>query len=329
MNPLVSIVFTSYNHKEYLQQALNCLVNQTYKNYELIIIDDCSTDGSQEILNSYFKNYSHLINLFLLEKNSGSYVKASNYGAKQAKGEYLLFAQCDDYCENNQIEKLTRTFDHYPNLGVVYSRSNLVNEKGKFISDDYTIRSLAFQKKCKTNTIIEGKQMRSFLTHSCVIPNLSAAMIRKSLFVENEGLSERYLVAADWAFWLDLSEKTDFYYLTEPLNYFRQHETTIRSSIKISRQINEFYTIFYNHIQKYKLNYFNSLAFRIGAARVWLRYGFEDKKTFKTSFFELLGKIRKFDRFILFLLILAGIIMLKDAILFKLKKLRVIKVSFV
>ena len=100
--PLVSIVFTSYNHKEYLRQALDSLLNQTYPNTEIIIIDDCSTDGSQEILKEY-KHFEN-INLKLQTQNSGSYVKASNYGASFAKGEYLLFAQCDDFAEPNQIE---------------------------------------------------------------------------------------------------------------------------------------------------------------------------------------------------------------------------------
>ena len=83
-HPLVSIVFTSYNHKEYLRQALDSLLNQTYPNTEIIIIDDCSTDGSQEIL----REYEHIenINLHMQSQNSGSYVKASNLGASFAKG---------------------------------------------------------------------------------------------------------------------------------------------------------------------------------------------------------------------------------------------------
>ena len=127
--PLVSIVFTSYNHQEYLRQALDSLVNQTYLNTEIIIVDDCSTDGSQEILREY-EHYEN-INLILQKQNSGSYVKASNFGASFAKGEYILFAQCDDFAKANQLEVLLKAFESNPSVGVVFSKSNLVDENGK------------------------------------------------------------------------------------------------------------------------------------------------------------------------------------------------------
>jgi glycosyltransferase involved in cell wall biosynthesis len=99
-NPLVSIVFTSYNHLEFLKQAIESILNQTYTNFELIVIDDCSTDGSQDLLTRY--TFDNRVNLNLLDSNTGSFVKASNYGARIASGEYILFAQCDDFSEINQ-----------------------------------------------------------------------------------------------------------------------------------------------------------------------------------------------------------------------------------
>jgi len=292
--PLVSIVFTSYNHQEYLKQALDSLITQTYPNTELIIVDDNSTDGSQAILETYRGNAK--ISLHLLEKNTGSYVKASNYGAAFAKGEYLMFAQCDDFSEPDQIERLMKAFFDNPDVGVAYSKSNMVNETGHAYSTDYAGREKAFKIKCASDTAISGKEMRGFLSFACVIPNLSAAILKKELYDKVGGLSADYLVAADWAFWLELSELTDFYYLTDPLNNFRQHATTIRSKTKIARQIEEIYLIFYKHIKKYNLKGAEKRTMRAGAGAIWFWYFLENKGAWLSSFAGLLKKTFTFEK---------------------------------
>ncbi|MGL2988122.1 glycosyltransferase [Flavobacterium sp. RSSA_27] len=292
--PLVSIVFTSYNHQEYLRQALDSLVNQTYPNTEIIIIDDCSTDGSQEILREY-EDYVN-INLKLQSQNSGSYVKASNFGASFAKGDYILFAQCDDFAEANQIEVLLKAFESNPSVGVAFSKSNLVNEKGKTFADDFYRREKSFKAAVKENGLIKADKMKEFLSFSCVIPNLSAALIKHELFKEINGLSDQYLVVADWEFWLDLTEKTDFYYVSEPLNYFRQHATTIRSSIKMKTQIVEIYKMFYNHIEKNQLDPIQEHKIKMGAGAVWFSYFVESKKAWFKCFSSVYPEINKIEK---------------------------------
>ena len=241
MIPQVSIIFTSYNHKEFLEQALDSLLNQTFKDFELIIVDDCSTDGSQDILKSYD---DPRIRLFLNEKNSGSYVKSSNYGASKAVAPYMLFAQCDDWAEPTQLETLmNRMLTH--NVGVVYSCSNMVDEAGHILGTDYDGRLQSFKTLCSSDSVIKKKDAMFFLLDSCIIPNLSAALIKKSCYEQLGGLSDNYLVLADWDFWLRMSLITDFYYIREPLNNFRQHSTTIRSTIKMKRQLEELFNMFF------------------------------------------------------------------------------------
>lgn len=300
--PLVSIVFTSYNHKEYLKQALDSLVNQTYPNLEIIIVDDCSTDGSQEIL----KEYAHFpnIDLKLQTQNSGSYVKASNFGASFAKGEYILFAQCDDFAEADQVEVLLQVFENNPSVGVVFSKSNLVDENGAVFANDFTGREKSFKKAVKENGLIKGSKMKEFLSFSCVIPNLSAALIKHDLFKEINGLSDKYLVVADWEFWLDLTEKTDFYYVLRPLNYFRQHATTIRSSIKMKTQIVEIYKMFYNHISKNQLTPIQKHKIKLGAGAVWFSYFVENKKAWLECYKTVYSEIKKIEKSSLYYLFL-------------------------
>ncbi|SEL00919.1 Glycosyl transferase family 2 [Chitinophaga rupis] len=310
MGTLVSIVFTSYNHSRYLKQALDSLINQSYKDIELIVVDDCSTDGSQEILQQY-SSYPN-VQLHLLKQNTGSYVKASNYGARLATGEYLMFAQCDDFAAPDQIQRLVNAFEQDSAIGVVYSRSNLVDADGIIFSDDFVGREKRFREICYRDTIIRGADMRRFLSFACVIPNLSAALIKRSLYTECNGLSEKYLVAADWAFWLDLSERTDFYYITAPLNNFRQHATTIRSKIKITTQIMEIYTIFYEHINRYNLTASDQNKMKVGAGAVWFWYFLENRKVWLQSFMQTLKRTFSIDKFSVYYLLLGSMVHIKE-----------------
>lgn len=293
MNPKLSIVFTSYNHKEYLKQALDSLVGQTFQDFELIIIDDCSTDGSQEVLKAYEGNEK--VRLYLQEKNSGSYVKASNLGASYARGEFMLFAQCDDFAEPTQIETLMKAFDSSSAVGVSFCRSSLVDERGKVIGNDYDIRERSFKNLCVRDTVILAQQMRDFLLKSCVIPNLSAAIFRKKYFDELGGLSEKYIVASDWCFWLEMAEKCNFYYTAAALNNFRQHETTIRSKVKIKRQILEIYDILFSHVQKHNLSERYSKILKNNAALIWSSYFLQSPKSWISSFGSVGSAIRGYD----------------------------------
>lgn len=294
--PFVSIIFTSYNHRRFLRKALESILYQTYPNYEVIVIDDCSTDGSQDIIKEYADNPR--LRMELRTKNSGSYVKASNFGVTFANGSILMFAQCDDYADATQLRKLVAAMLENENAGVVFSKSNLIDENDAFIADDFTGRERTFREKCKNNSRITKQEMIRFLSYSCVLPNLSAAIIRKDLFHEIGGFSEKHLVMSDWGFWLDLAVKTDFYYISEPLNNFRQHNKTIRSSVKIRTQIIELYAIFYEFIENNKLARYERSLIQKGAGAVWFAFCLENPKQCLLSFPNVLATVSvKYDPF--------------------------------
>jgi glycosyltransferase involved in cell wall biosynthesis len=311
-SPLVSIVFTSYNHAEYLQQAVDSLLIQTYDNFELIIVDDCSNDGSQIILKNYQSDPR--VKLNLLEQNTGSYVKASNYAANLAEGDYLLFAQCDDFAHPAQLMTLVHASQQFQAAGVIWSKSNMVDLNGHVFEDDFEGREKKFRDRCQSNALLSGKEMRRFLAYSCVIPNLSAALIKKDLYLQVGKLSEKYLVASDWAFWLSLSEVTNFYYITEPLNNFRQHDTTIRNNIKIEKQILEIFHIFYEHISLYRLNANEALNLRVGAGFVWISYIFHGHISWFKCFFSIYKKTLPLDKFNLIYLIVGFGILFREVL---------------
>ena len=281
MEPQVSIVFTSYNHKKYLKKAIDSLLGQTFADFELIIVDDCSTDGSQEILKSY---NDPRIRLCLKDKNGGSYVLSTNYGASMATAPYIIFAQCDDWAEPNQLERLVEKMEQN-DVGVVFSCSNMVDEEDGHLGIDFDGREVKFKLNHSKDSVIQREDARKFLFHSCIIPNLSAALIRRDFYENLNGLSSEYLVLADWDFWLRMTEISDFYYIREPLNNFRQHASTIRSSIKMKRQVGEVYKMVFSFAKQIDMSKIRACHI---AARLWIQWAVTGKKEWMRSCFSML-----------------------------------------
>ena len=144
---LVSVIVASYNHSEYLIERMDSLINQTYKNVEILVIDDCSTDGSREVLRDY---ESHPKVKIIIREINGGWVNVSNQGADISKGEFIIFANCDDTCEPQMLEKLVESIKKNPSAGISYSRSKIIDQSGKFLGDDFLIREKAFRNFCKT-----------------------------------------------------------------------------------------------------------------------------------------------------------------------------------
>ena len=104
-NFMISIVIPVYNAKDKMAKCLNSLINQSSNNFEVIFIDDCSTDGSYEYLKKFFKNAKMNVKIHQNEKNSGPGVSRNN-GIKMSEGKYLMFIDSDDYITNDCIENL-------------------------------------------------------------------------------------------------------------------------------------------------------------------------------------------------------------------------------
>ena len=114
--PKVSIVLPNYNYAKYLDERIQSLLNQTYKDFELIILDDASQDNSIEVIEKY-RNDPRVKTKYFSE-NSGLPYQRWNDGADMAQGEYLLIAGADDSCHPTLLEKLVEKLDNYPHVGL-------------------------------------------------------------------------------------------------------------------------------------------------------------------------------------------------------------------
>jgi glycosyltransferase involved in cell wall biosynthesis len=129
MKPLVSVITSCYNSSNFVSQSIESVINQTYRNWELIIVDDCSTDSSVEIIKNFIRK-DNRIKLFLLSKNSGSPVKPRNTGIRNAQGRYIAFLDSDDIWLPTKLEKQLLFFDD-DQTAIVFSYYEKITEMGE------------------------------------------------------------------------------------------------------------------------------------------------------------------------------------------------------
>lgn len=164
-NSIVSIITPCFNSQKYLEVMINSVINQSYENWELIIIDDFSTDNSINIINKYLNQYNR-IKLIKLNNRSGP-AFARNEGIKLAKGGYLTFLDADDFWGRNFLKY---SLDSIKNHAFIYSHYNRINESGKFI---YKITAVA---RVDRNKILKGTPI------SCLTAFLDVNKIGKKFF---------------------------------------------------------------------------------------------------------------------------------------------------
>jgi len=223
--PRVSIILPNYNYAEYLDQRIQSLLDQTFRNFELIIIDDASSDNSAEVIKKYESDKR--IKTFFHKKNSGLTYKRWNEGAELSVGKYLMFAGADDSCENTLLEKLVEKLDSNKTAGLAYVQSWEINNEGK------KIRTLKFgtdfldKERWKKDFTDKGKNECYYLLFQNTIPNASAVLLRRKNFFESGKFDESFLILADWLLWFRILLNSDVAFIAEPLNYYRKHSVSV------------------------------------------------------------------------------------------------------
>lgn len=150
MNELVSIITPSYKSAKFIAQTIESVLAQTYQNWEMIIIDDCSPDNSKKIIEGYCKKDSR-IKLIKLEKNIGP-ANARNEGIKQANGKYIAFLDSDDIWLSQKLEKQISLIEE-ENLLLSYSSYHTIDENGSRINTRNVKEYITYRDMLKSNHI--------------------------------------------------------------------------------------------------------------------------------------------------------------------------------
>ncbi len=244
--PLVSIIAPNYNKAPYLRTRLDSIFKQTYKNYEVIILDNASTDNSRIIIDNYASRYKN-VKLIYNEKNNGNVFLQWQKGIDAASGEIIWIAECDDYCDFSFLEKVVPPLAGPFNIGISYCQSNFVDQDGKIFGNHIeSLRNLD-QALWNYDFVMEGREfLRRFLRRMNCLPNASGIVFRRELIdlIDWKDVTT-FAVCGDWWVWSSFLQKVNIHFTAESLNYFRFDTTTSRSKAQrdLSR-VREHFKIF-------------------------------------------------------------------------------------
>jgi len=230
--PEVSVIVPNYNHARFLPQRLDTILAQKFKDYELIVLDDASTDNSREVLERYAaKNPMRLV---FNEKNSGSPFTQWRKGAELAAGEYLWIAESDDYADPRFLEKLVAQLQKNPRVGLAYCQSFNVDENNRVSGTwDYWTRELDAGHWQRDYVNSGRDELSRYLVQRNTIPNASAVVVKHDIFLKAIQQIEASRLAGDWWTWSQVLLQTDVAYLAEPMNFFRTHVSSVRDTTKL------------------------------------------------------------------------------------------------
>lgn len=208
--PLISIIMPVYNAEKYLREAIDSLLRQTYSNFELIIVNDGSTDGSAEIIEHY-KRIDKRLRTYT-QKNSGV-VMASNFGVSVAKGSYIMRTDADDVSFDNKLLDLVNCALKHPQAIVVSGNIEVINERSEFLYRDVL------------PPLSEEIKREMFIRNP--LPN-GATLVKKSAFDTVGGYDNVF--AEDFHLWVKLFSKGDFVATGTPLYRWRTNSKGITFS---------------------------------------------------------------------------------------------------
>lgn len=220
----VSVIIPNYNYARFLKQRIESVLSQTYTDFEIILLDDASTDESVSLLKSY-QNNIHVSHLEINQANTGSPFAQWQKGIKKARGKYIWIAESDDSAEPLFLEKAVLSLEQHPLASFCFLGSHCIDENGNQLSTDFD-RWTSKQSRCihkmkvfdGTDYIIHNLYWRNY------IYNASGAVFRKECFEQIKDLScfsMRY--SGDWLFWVEMARQGKVIEVYEKMNVFRQH----------------------------------------------------------------------------------------------------------
>ncbi len=208
MTPKLSVIIASYNHQDYIARTLESLEKQTFQDFEIIMVDDGSTDKTVETA----KNFPSRAQIFTQE-NQGV-VAARNRGIGLAKGEYICFVDSDDVVLPDRFTKQVAALDDDPELGLVFADALIIDSKGSRIgkfSDVYPV--------------VPGDVAEMLTTHYCFTPMITV-MVRAEV-LRKTGPFEKPGPITDYMKWIEIAHLSKVYYDPEPLGCWRRHPASI------------------------------------------------------------------------------------------------------
>jgi len=211
---MISVIIPCFNQGRYLEQAVQSVLDQTYQNFEIIIINDGSTDKfTNDLLKDFRKPHTRVIKT----PNRGL-SSTRNYGYSLAKGEYIQFLDADDFLEKNKFELQMKAFQKDKNIDICYTNYKyFFEESGEYVEPNLPVK-------------LSASPFNDFLylwQRKLSIP-IHSAIFRKKIFGASQPFIEGFGATEDWIMWTKLAKQgANFFFINKDLAYYRVHEKSM------------------------------------------------------------------------------------------------------
>ena len=301
--PAVSVIIPNYNHGAFLEQRIRSVLNQTFQDFEIILLDDKSDDDSTFLLKK-FRHHPKVKDLIINKTNSGSPFKQWEKGFDHAHGDYIWIAESDDYAKERFLQVTMEKITRNSRLGLVYAESRIVYDDGSFGESGRGTLKNVDNSLWENDFTMSGKDFVShYMIAQNTIPNASAVLLRKSVLDKISLANCKHMkLAGDWYFWIQILEYYDIGFICQELNYFRSHSKTVRSRYLDSMNFAKESYVIMNYIK----NHFSpnpELVKRISYANAYLWIATILKKHNYYKISKIIKEIRTVsycDRFIIY-----------------------------
>lgn len=205
MNPQISIVVTCYNYGQFVAGCLASIQNQTFSNFEVIVVDDGSSDNSVEQIQPFLQDKRFRC----IQQENGGQANAKNRGILESTGEFVAFLDADDIWQERKLEKQMQLFKNSA-VGVVFSKARLIDTNEKPVEFFFDSRYLIPR---------SGNVSRWLFLDNFVW--FSSSVVRKDCFKTYGTFDESLAMGIDWDLWLKISTGYQFDFVNEPLIDYR------------------------------------------------------------------------------------------------------------
>ncbi len=228
---MISIITTSYNYENYIAEMIKSVLNQTYIDWELIIVDDASCDNSVEVIKSFCGDKR--IKLICHDKNKGL-VQAVKTGLKYANGEWIAFLESDDLWVENALETRINAIKNNPNIGIIFNDVDEFGEENSVLA----VKNNLDKVRQKLANIAFPRNIFYDINIDNLLLTFSAVMIKREI-LEKYPLDTPIDALLDWWVFIHVAYKNDAFYINEKLTKWRQH----KNSYLFRRKKNKFKSV--------------------------------------------------------------------------------------
>ncbi|WP_345955715.1 glycosyltransferase family A protein [Mucilaginibacter sp. PAMB04168] len=223
--PAVTVIIPNYNHHKFLRERIESVLNQSYTNFEVMIMDDCSTDASRQLIEEY-RTHPKVTQIVYNQQNSGSTFKQWNKGVDMAHSELIWIAESDDVAHPDLLQTLVPPMLNNANLVLSYCQSLRINAESEVFAN-WLFKTDDLDKDLfRRDFIMSGQEYTDrFLIFRNTIPNASAVVFRKKAYQKVGGADAKIKYVADWLTWLKILNEGSLFYSAQMLNSFRYVES--------------------------------------------------------------------------------------------------------